>query len=287
MKLKTQIKTWGFTVVLLIEGILFAGGYFSYNILNTIAAEEVTDAVVSEEEMAESGENNTAQYSDDGVEITESEDAAVTETEQAVKKPTWQAVGNNYFRNALFIGDSRTVGLSSYSNLKGISTFYSNTGLTIAKLMKKAIVPKAGGGKITVEQALTEKQFGKIYINLGINELGSGSNEAFLASYSNLIEEIKTLQPDAVIYIQSIMKVTQAHSEKNVYGVNNAKIQERNAGLETLADNERVFYIDINPSVCTKDGALNPEYTQDGVHLKAKYYDLWTSLLKSKAVMFK
>ncbi len=81
------------------------------------------------------------------------------------------------------------------------------------------------------------------------------------------------------------MRVTTAKSKKQQYGITNEIIDERNAALEKLADDETVFFIDINPPLCDEDGGLNPEYTQDGVHMKANYYNLWSDYLKENAVV--
>ena len=77
----------------------------------------------------------------------------------------------DYFADALFIGDSRTDGLRLYSGIKG-ADFYCYKGLTVFEMDDRAVV-ELDGGKYTVEQALEKgPQYAKIYISLGINELG-------------------------------------------------------------------------------------------------------------------
>jgi len=212
----------------------------------------------------------------------EDEEEVLEEEKEPEIQISWQQVDDEYFKTAVFIGDSRTVGLAAYSDLKDIAVFYCNTGLTVKKALNKPIVD----GK-TIEEALNDQEFEKIYINLGINEVGTGTSESFAEKYRGLIDDIRGLEPDAIIYIQSIMRVTTAKSEKKEYGITNEIIDERNAELEKLADNETVFYLDINPAMCDEEGGLNPEYTQDGVHMKAGYYNLWFDYLKENAVVRK
>ena len=61
-----------------------------------------------------------------------------------------------------------------YGGLEETSTFYASTGLTIYKMFDSKIVAVPGQKKkITVEEALSEKQFAKIYLMIGINENGN------------------------------------------------------------------------------------------------------------------
>ena len=72
------------------------------------------------------------------------------------EEPDWYfgAAPEGYFDDALFIGDSRTVGLSEYGGLDQ-STFYCSTGLTIYRMFTSDIVKVPGSKKkITVEEAL-------------------------------------------------------------------------------------------------------------------------------------
>lgn len=193
-------------------------------------------------------------------------------------------VEDDYFADAVFIGDSRTVGLYEYGELQDIGTFYASTGLTVYKLFTDKIVEVPGQKKkITVEEALGERQFGKVYLMIGINEMGTGTAESFLKKYEECVAHIRELQPDAVIYLQSIMCVTAERSEQGDY-ITNEGIDIRNLGIEEMADNESIFYLDVNSAVRDETGAMSAGYTYDGVHLKAQYIALWKDYLKCHAV---
>ncbi len=194
-------------------------------------------------------------------------------------------VESDYFSDALFLGDSRTVGLGQYGSLGDVATFYASTGMTIYKIFKSEIVEMPGQQeKITVDEALQHQSFNKIYIMMGINEMGGGTPESFAQTYGEVIARLQELQPQAIIYIQGILKVTKARSDKGDY-INNEGIEARNAALSLLADGEKIFYLDVNQAVCDEDGALVKDYTFDGVHLKAKYISLWEEFLKDNAVL--
>lgn len=197
----------------------------------------------------------------------------------------YQTVDESYFDDAVFIGDSRTVGLYDYAGLDN-TTFYASKGLTVYKVFSAPIVSEPGQkNKITVEEALTKHQFKKIYFMIGINEMGTGTVDTFMDKYKEVVAHLQELQPDAIIYLQAIMKVTTDRSNKGDY-INNPGIEARNEEIAKLADNERIFYLDVNPLVCDETGGLIKEDTFDGVHLKAAYIDIWKQFLLEHAIEF-
>ncbi len=222
--------------------------------------------------------------------VAETEPASTSETvqtenpEQEPKGVVYRTVDNSYFDDAVFIGDSRTVGMYEYGGLEETSTFYASTGLTIYKMFDSAIVSVPGQKKkITVEEALSEKQFAKIYLMIGINEMGTGTVESFMKAYGEAVQHLQELQPDAIIYLQAIMKVTTERSAQGDY-INNEGIEARNTEIEKLADDEKIFYLDVNPLICDETGGMAASYTYDGVHLKAQYISIWLDFLKEHAV---
>ena len=199
--------------------------------------------------------------------------------------PVYMTVEDDYFADAVFIGDSRTVGLYEYGGLEEITTFYASKGLTIYKLFSSEVVkiPGEKKKKKTIEEGLKENQFKKIYLMVGINEMGTGTVDTFAQAYGEVVEHLLELQPDAVFYIQGILKVTTERSGQGDY-INNEGIVARNEAIAKLADNERIFYLDVNPLLCDDTGGMEPSYTFDGVHLKAQYIDIWKNYLKEHAV---
>ncbi|MBO4462103.1 MAG: hypothetical protein J5749_04400 [Lachnospiraceae bacterium] len=187
-------------------------------------------------------------------------------------------VDEEYFADALFIGDSRTDGLRLFSPV-GKASYFCKTGLNIIKLMSSDTVVD---GK-TLRQLLSSKKFGKIYIELGVNE-GDYNTPRWLKIYADAVNEIRELQPDAIICIQAIMYVTEEYGIEWKY-CKKENLDEKNEGLKELCDDEYVFYIDVNEAVVDESGHLNPEYTGDGMHLKAKYYYLWRDYIMQHAVI--
>lgn len=198
--------------------------------------------------------------------------------------PVYMTVEDDYFADAVFIGDSRTVGLHEYGGLEEIAAFYASKGLTVYRLFTAEIVEVPGRRqKLSIEDALLNNEFKKIYLMVGINEMGTGTVETFTAKYKEVVDHLLELQPNAILYIQGILKVTAERSKQGDY-INNEGIVARNEALAELADNRRIFYLDANPLICDDTGGMVPSYTADGVHLKAQYIQLWKDYLKEHAI---
>lgn len=211
-------------------------------------------------------------------------DAEQDSSEEAVRP--FAQVSEDYFADALFIGDSRTVGLQEYGGFPDSTTFYARTSLTIYDLFDEPekFIRLPDGTKATLEEALGSRQFGKIYLMLGINELGRGSTESFFRVYADAVNRIRQLQPDALIFIQGIMRVGGEKSSTDAV-FNNANINERNQAISRMADGRNIFYLEVNDAVCDDKGDLISDYTFDQIHLKAKYYQLWKDYLFAHGIL--
>ena len=189
----------------------------------------------------------------------------------------------SYFNDAVFLGDSRTLGISDYAGLDG-ADFFCDNGMTIFKLLEdKGVTYQKTGEKVDLKEILQEKRYGKIYIMLGMNELGYGDTPMYLKQYLKVIKQIKEWQPGVIIYVMANLHVSQ---EKNNMETefNNININDKNAASARLANGRDVFYLDCNPLFTDEEGYLQAELTFDGVHLYAQHYDKWRDFLFAHGV---
>jgi len=180
-------------------------------------------------------------------------------------------VEETYFDDAVFIGDSRMVGVYEYAGIES-ATYYAKVSMTIFDLMESRVT--TNDSVRTVREGLEENQFGKVYLMVGLNELGTGDVDYFIAAYQGVIEEIRALQPEAIIYIQGIMHVA-GDMDRSDSIFNNENINERNEALRQLANGEDVFYIDVNEVYDDENGNLRSDCTSDDVHLYGNCYEEW------------
>ncbi len=204
-------------------------------------------------------------------------------------------VDRSYFDDALFIGDSRTVGLRDYSvgNLKN-ATFFCCSGMSARRAMRDAYeytsgVDAAGSkiryDKVTLTTLLSEKKYGKIYIMVGINEMGDYVKN-IVGNIGCLKDMVGEYQPDALIFVCANLHVTKEYSDKKINKfITNERIDEVNAGISDMADNKRIFYINVNELFDDEDHALIGPYSGDGVHVYGKYYRQWSEWLCTKGIL--
>lgn len=193
---------------------------------------------------------------------------------------------DSYFEDALFIGDSRTSGLAEYGSMMDHTSFMSRESASIYALFSSKMDFREPGSDVRetdLYDVLSARQYGKIYLSVGVNELGIGNTYGYYELYRRALIKIRVMQPEAIIYIQGSMHVSEAVAKKDKV-TNNTIIVQRNKAIATLANGYNIFYIDMNTAVCDKNGNLIADYSGDGVHLKASKYELWHESLLQNAV---
>lgn len=197
-------------------------------------------------------------------------------------RSTFQTVTEDYFSDALFIGDSRTVGMLQ-SHLLPQASYYAKTGIGIGDILSKRIVNE-GGWMISVKDALSAHSFGKVYIMIGINDIASGDVDWFTEQYKDILETVRQTQPEAVIYIQG--NIPMSYGTQDLSGaLNNKNLSLRNEASRALADSENIFYLDIDKIYADANGNLKTNYTTDGLHVGTSYYPLWVDYLLQHAIV--
>ena len=190
-------------------------------------------------------------------------------------------VGSDWFSDAVFLGDSRTDGLRLYSGIKG-AAFICHTGLSVFTIGKNACIKDESGAKITAMDALAKQQYAKVYLMLGVNELGY-TTTSFLNSYTELVGQIKELQPGAAIYLQTLIPINEpiAYANGTNRAINNEKLKEFNQVITHVAQEEGVFLVDVDVPFWSAEGCLAAENTGDGVHLTRAGYEAWFAYLRT------
>lgn len=178
--------------------------------------------------------------------------------------------GSYSFSDVLFIGDSRTVGLSEYGGTDAV--FFADVGMSVFNLFqRKVYIPYVG--KVTLEDLLDRYEYSKIYIMLGINELGYNYN-SIISKYTNIVETIKSMQGNACLILEGNLHVTAERSAGDeVY--NNSNIDRLNLGIKRIAEQTSTGYIDVNELFDDSQGCLDKKYTSDNTHLLGRYYRDW------------
>lgn len=168
------------------------------------------------------------------------------------------------FSDAVFIGDSRTEGLTVY-NVLTTSTVLATRGLMASSALTDKFVD-LGNGKGTVIDYLKQHSFKKVYIMLGLNELGCVLS-TYTDSYKELIDEVRQTEPNSQIYIMPVIPMVEERTDE-VY--NNEIIAKFNEALKGVCAEKNVPLINVSAALVNEKGTLPSELSTDGIHLNAK-----------------
>ena len=169
---------------------------------------------------------------------------------------------DDYFADAAMLGNSLVDGMELYSGLP--MHYFGGTGLTVYK------------NKL---DELLKQQYGKVYVEFGINELG-GNFETIIDSYRKNVEAIKAAMPEAQIYLMAVTPVTKARSDAGSFTME--RITAFNEKLCTLAEETECWYLDCCTPLCDEDGYLPEEFGGwDGSpHLSVAGYCAWADVIR-------
>ena len=196
--------------------------------------------------------------------------------------PETEAVEDTYFDGAVFLGDSRTEGLSLYSGLK-TGHFYTSVGATVESVFSKKNYKMESGEKVPLLDAVAAQDCDKVYIMLGINELGWSKTETYHDQYAKLIDRVREDHPEAKIALQSIPPVSAKQDAKETY-VNNARIRTYNGVIQALAEEEGCYFLDVAACLTGEGGVLPVEQTTDGVHFNTAGCRTWLGYLRTHSL---
>ena len=176
-----------------------------------------------------------------------------------------------FFKDSLFIGDSRTEGLLLYSKLPNWATFYSKVGLNVKTAQSDAFI-NLDGETLTIFQALEKKKYKRIYLSLGVNELNWPSIDTFKADYAKLIKKAKRYHPSAKVYVLSVTPVSKTADSQQHEGVTKEAIESFNEHLKDIAEENNATYVDLFTALSNSNGFLPEDAATDGIHFGEDYY---------------
>lgn len=233
--------------------------------------------------------NNTIKVSEtnsyetsDNLFLESSEVVATISDASISKEYKFATVSETYFDNTLFIGDSRMLGFSIYKQIEG-ATYYCYQSADAFTILDKEYEVKPYG-MISLYTLISLNQFDKIYISLGINNVGAGY-ENHKKHFNKLIDTIIDLQPNAIIYLLANLHVTSELKLDAPY-LTNENINNINKFISQIADDKNIFYLDPNVMYDDEYGNMDSELSYDNAHIYLRHYDRYLYFLLTHAVVY-
>lgn len=188
------------------------------------------------------------------------------------------SVGDEYFDDAAFVGDSITEGIKLYEVMTN-ATVVAARGINLDNVFTDDQIRTAQGNS-TVMGALEAAAPKKIYIMFGANGVGWFTEQHFTDVYTKFVKAVKEQHPDSQIYLQSILPVTQEFDDSRE-DISNDKINRYNELVVEIAEEQEVHYLDVASAFKDEKGCLPEDSNGDGMHFGNKYYKKWFDYLKS------
>lgn len=205
--------------------------------------------------------------------------------------PEGITMNSSYLNDACFIGHSIVNGMEAYFGLDQ-TDFYAVNSATTSSIVTydkfKFPVPfEDEDGQVretgTLSEVLGTKNYGKVYIMLGTNEIGMSKN-TFYSNLASIVDMVRSLQPAAKVYLFAITPVTKTCSENSDY-FHRDVIIDFNKTIQSLCADKKCYYLDVFGLLVDSDGfAPEDSCMSDGIHLLRPAYVSMKNYVLSHAV---
>ncbi len=123
---------------------------------------------------------------------------------------------------------------------------------------------------------ISESEPEKVFLMVGSQDLAEGiAEEQIIKNYRQIITEIAVKSPQTKIFVQSVLPVANEIKLRT-----NANIINLNKKLEALATEYNATYLNVFDELSDSQ-RLNPELSNDGLHLNGKGYQKWQNFIAS------
>jgi len=209
----------------------------------------------------------------------ETQSSTIPPTQPPTQLPTEPIViTESWFDDALFIGDSRTYGMSCTRRL-GNADYFSKGSMSTFTAIGWTVSDRRFYDK-DLRFVLSNFTYGKVFIHLGLNECGY-DHELVIQAYQEVIDRIREYQPDAAIIIQSVMTVSRDKATDPQFSLE--RINNLNRMLYELALDNELYYQDTNEFAADEEGYLRADISNDGCHPHNFGYDEWAEFILAKS----
>ena len=186
--------------------------------------------------------------------------------------PESSAVDESWFDDVCFIGHSQVVGMEKHFQLNS-ADYYAVIGHTARGVVDYDEYPLPNGGLGTLDQALHQKAYGKVYIMLGINDCNDREDriEEFLKPMRQIMDLVTETQPEARIYLLSLAPVGSWTMNNAFYNPENTVLYSQ--AVKDLSREYQTEYLDLFRLMADENGYMQDIFNAgDGIHIVSEQY---------------
>ena len=198
-----------------------------------------------------------------------------------------------FFSDAVFVGDSLTLGWKNYNNkmLENNSNFFGKTrflcegsygvGHAFDPISDSSLHPIYGGEQHYLWDSIAMMGAKKVFILFGLNDLSIYGVDGTAELFDQLLENIKAKSPGVQIFIISAMYMYKGSERPKL---NNPNLYLLNQALVDLCNKRGYEFLNIASHLIDENGYVPEQYSSDHyVHQTYAAYDIWAQILRSVA----
>ena len=111
----------------------------------------------------------------------------------------------------------------------------------------------------------------EVLLLIGTNDLGTRQTvEHLVRNIESMLIELRRELPESRVLVQSILPRGREFARS---------IKDANIHLRQFSATVRAQYLDLWPTLALEDGSLNPQFSDDQLHLNAEGYQAWLAEL--------
>lgn len=117
---------------------------------------------------------------------------------------------------------------------------------------------------------------------IGVNDMARGTSiDSIARATQKIICKIQQESPKTFIFLQSVLPVNPDFEMFEGHTKRVSEVKCLNKQLSVVAEEANIIYIDLYPHfILPQTEKMNPEYTNDGLHLTGNGYLRWAEIIK-------
>jgi len=164
----------------------------------------------------------------------------------------------------IFLGDSITDGCNW-------GEMFGDT-----KIKNRGISGDVTQGILDRLDEVVEAKPAKVFLMIGINDLAAGKTpRQIVDNTKKIVRAIQKASPETQIFLESLLPVNPDFPQFPHHSNKSQDVLSINRVLERMAQEFDLKYVDLFSKFTVDGNKLNPEYTNDGLHLTGAGYRVW------------
>ena len=196
--------------------------------------------------------------------------------------PEREAVGDDYFADAIIVGDSMVEAFDLYDVLPEI-TVYAKIGVSARSLCSSTYFDY-GDMQMKMFEILIHSQPKIVYLWVGSNGVDIKKADEVIRDYDQLLNELISGAPNTLFYCISLPPVAE-RAQETYPEYTNFNVASFNFCLSEICREHGVYYLDAASIFYDNFGNVNEEYVSgDGIHLNREGYQLLAEYLRTHTI---